>query len=280
MERLKDGLCICGHRGECISGAENTLSVMRHVMEAGVDMVETDVRMSADGVLFLMHNRVLDECTDATGRLEDHTADEILKMNAAVKAEGKVPYIPAFEHPALFSDFLSLAQEFPDVVLNVEFKNIPGRNGCSREFALEAAEKGAAMLLERNLGDRTLINSFSAAVVEHIRGKYGKRFHYHTFYPWAENIGYTIPPAEYCEVVCPLNWVYREDGTRFLRQQDMPERYFEELRGSGMRIIVSGGRGEDQFGKLDRLLSLGGSIIMADDPVETLEHFRALGLHL
>ena len=79
---------------------------------------------------------------------------------------------------------------------------------------------------------------------------------------------------------CPLNWSYRDDGTRFLRQQDMPESCFEELRRSGMRIIVSGGRDEDRFEKLERLLSLGGSIIMADDPVETLEHYRALGLHL
>ncbi len=58
----------------------------------------------------------------------------------------------------------------------------------------------------------------------------------------------------------------------------MPESYFEELRGSGMRIIVSGGTGEDQFVKLERLLSLGGSIIMADDPVGVIGYMRVKGL--
>ena len=274
MEGLFGGLCICGHRGECISGAENTISVMRHVMDAGVDMVETDVRMSADGHLFLMHNRNLADCTDSTGQIETHTKDEILRMNAAFNAGGRFPYIPAFEHPALLEDFLELAEQYPRVVLNIEFKDLPGRNGCTEEFAFRAIEKGARMILERGLGDRTLVNSFSGRLVEHIFRKYGDRLRYHTFYPWENNGEMEISPRTFCEVVCPLNWVYRPDGTRFIKQEDMPESFFRELSETGMRIIVSGGRGEDEFANLDRLIALGGSIIMADDPLKVLARYR------
>lgn len=187
MGRLVKGLCICGHRGERVSGAENTISALRHVMEAGVDMVETDVRMSSDGHLFLMHNRNLADCTDSEGRIENHTKDEILGMNAAVRSDGSHPYIPSFEHPALFEDFLYLSLKHPNVILNIEFKDLPGQAGISEEFAFEAVEKAVDMILDFGLGDRTLINSFSGRLVEHVFRKHEGRLHYHTFYPWENN---------------------------------------------------------------------------------------------
>ena len=187
-------------RGDSAHFIENTISAMRFAMDSGVDMVETDVRMSSDGHLFLMHNKDLATCSDASGRLEDYTGDEIPKINLA----GKGGAISEGEHPAPFEDFLELAAEYPDVILNIEFKDLPGRNGVSEEFAFEALDKAVAMLSGSGLESRVLINSFSATIVERVFRKCGNLFHYHTFYPWDNNIGMTIP--------CGLSFrfIYRE----------------------------------------------------------------------
>ena len=46
-------------------------------MEAGVDMIELDIQMSADGELVIMHNFTVDETTDGSGRIRDMTLKEI-----------------------------------------------------------------------------------------------------------------------------------------------------------------------------------------------------------
>ncbi len=273
MRDLKNSLIICGHRGERVHGIENTITAMRHAMDLGVDMVETDVRMSADGHLFLMHNRNLADCTDGEGRLEDHTRSEILGMNAlknAVRDRGLD--IPDFEPPAPFEDFLALAHEYPNVVLNIEFKDLPGLNGVTEDFAFKAVDRAVGMLIEHGLEDRTLINSFSATLVERVYRCHGERFHYHTFYPWENNGGLTIDPTTYCEVVCPLNWV--KGPVRKLDQVHMPDSYFGQLSGCGMGIIVSGGSSEEECTILERMVSKGGNILMTDNPERVLKHFR------
>ena len=47
-------ILVSGHRGDRVHGIENTLTAMRLAVAAGVDMIETDVRMTLDGELILM----------------------------------------------------------------------------------------------------------------------------------------------------------------------------------------------------------------------------------
>ena len=74
---------VSGHRGEREHGIENTLSSFRIALEAGADMIETDVRMTADGELVLMHDIDVDRTTDGTGKVADLSLKQILKLNAA-----------------------------------------------------------------------------------------------------------------------------------------------------------------------------------------------------
>lgn len=51
---------IVGHRGAMAEAPENTLASYRVAEEVGVEEVETDVRISSDGQLFMLHDVTLD----------------------------------------------------------------------------------------------------------------------------------------------------------------------------------------------------------------------------
>ncbi|MEO3872894.1 glycerophosphodiester phosphodiesterase family protein [Nonomuraea sp. B12E4] len=51
---------VIGHRGAMAEAPENTIASYRVAEEVGVDEVETDVRISSDGQLFMLHDATLD----------------------------------------------------------------------------------------------------------------------------------------------------------------------------------------------------------------------------
>ena len=48
-------MTIAAHRGDCYNWYENTMTAFEKAIQAGADMIETDVRVSKDNILFLMH---------------------------------------------------------------------------------------------------------------------------------------------------------------------------------------------------------------------------------
>lgn len=77
-----DKLLLFGHRGAAAEAPENTLSGFAHAWEVGVRCFETDVRLSADGQLVLMHDPDLIRTTGRPGRVSDFSAAELGGMNA------------------------------------------------------------------------------------------------------------------------------------------------------------------------------------------------------
>lgn len=78
------------HRGASHLAPENTLSAVRSALALGADMVEVDIRRTADGALVLMHDATLARTTDAVRvlpsrapwRVQDLTLDEIRTLDA------------------------------------------------------------------------------------------------------------------------------------------------------------------------------------------------------
>jgi glycerophosphoryl diester phosphodiesterase len=94
-------MLILAHRGYHAAAAENTLEAFEAAVRAGVNGIETDVRMSRDGVPVLVHDRVM-----ATGQaVQDLTHSEIES-------------VLGYEVPTLDE---ALAR-FPDILWNVELK--------------------------------------------------------------------------------------------------------------------------------------------------------------
>ena len=73
---------IVAHRGFSGQYPENTLIAFIKAIELGVEIIEFDVHMTADGQLVVIHDETLDRTTNGTGRVSDLALTEIVTLNA------------------------------------------------------------------------------------------------------------------------------------------------------------------------------------------------------
>ena len=73
---------VIAHRGDSHNYPENTLPAFRSAVDMGIDVVETDIHITKDGVLVIWHDPTLERNTDGTGRVEDHTLAELRRYDA------------------------------------------------------------------------------------------------------------------------------------------------------------------------------------------------------
>ena len=76
---------IVGHRGAAGVAPENTLPSFEAAWAAGVDWVETDVRLTRDAVPVLMHDATLDRTTTGQGAVSAVTWDELRRLDAGIR---------------------------------------------------------------------------------------------------------------------------------------------------------------------------------------------------
>ena len=70
------------HRGAGTLAPENTLAAFRKGAEHGYRMFECDAKLSADGVVFLMHDATLDRTTNGHGIGGDHHWQQLSQLDA------------------------------------------------------------------------------------------------------------------------------------------------------------------------------------------------------
>lgn len=127
------------HRGGGDAAPENTLAGMLLAAFAGAKMVEFDVRLSADGVPFLLHDDTLERTTDG------HGPADALSWKVLSRLDAGAWFSPRFAEEPLPS-LADAAQLLNDHSLcaNVEIKPSPGREAetgarvaadCARLFA-------------------------------------------------------------------------------------------------------------------------------------------------
>ncbi len=68
------------HRGASRLAPENTLPAIEKAIEMGFEVVEVDVRATADDVLILMHDSTVDRTTDGSGDVDEMTWAEIQQL--------------------------------------------------------------------------------------------------------------------------------------------------------------------------------------------------------
>ncbi len=73
---------VYAHRGASIEFPENTLAAFRRALELGVEGIELDVHLSADGVPMVIHDATVDRTTNGTGAVADLTQAELQALDA------------------------------------------------------------------------------------------------------------------------------------------------------------------------------------------------------
>lgn len=122
---------VVAHRGASSTHPENTLESFGAALEAGAEIVELDVRLTADGVPVVMHDADVSRTTDGSGYVHDLMFAQVKRLNA-----GRAWDVRA-EVPSLL-EVLDLVGRRGGV--NLEIKNIPGQPGfeADRERVVEA----------------------------------------------------------------------------------------------------------------------------------------------
>ncbi len=73
---------VIAHRGGAGLRPENTLAAFDAAMAMGADVLEADVRRTADGALVLLHDETLERTTDATGAVADLPLAQVRRADA------------------------------------------------------------------------------------------------------------------------------------------------------------------------------------------------------
>ncbi len=113
---------LVAHRGAGKLAPENTLAAFRLGHAHGLRMAECDVKLSADGVAFLLHDATLDRTTGGRGRADALPWRELALLDAG-----------AWHSPAYAGEPLPTLAAIAafcranGVALNIEIKPTPGR---------------------------------------------------------------------------------------------------------------------------------------------------------
>jgi glycerophosphoryl diester phosphodiesterase len=76
---------VIAHRGGAGVWPENTLHAFERAVGLGADVIETDVRLTADGALVLVHDETVARTTDGAGRVSELTLAELKRLDAGYR---------------------------------------------------------------------------------------------------------------------------------------------------------------------------------------------------
>ena len=144
---------VIGHRGAAGERPENTLPAFARGLEAGAEILESDLHMTRDGVVVMAHDETVDRTTDGSGPLRELSFAELSKLDAGYRfsPDGgrSFPFRRrGFRIPTLEEGFKS----FPRARFNLELK-VDDPALVERTVALIEREERAAITLLTAEGD-------------------------------------------------------------------------------------------------------------------------------
>ena len=110
---------IVAHRGCWEGTSENTLDAISACIAFGIDMVELDVRRTADGALVLMHDATVERTTDGQGAVEALTLAQVRALKVRAAKGGPTAALTARHVPTL-DEALDLAKD--RILINIDAK--------------------------------------------------------------------------------------------------------------------------------------------------------------
>jgi len=149
---------IYAHRGSTLLRPENTAFAFDWALAVGAHVLETDVRLSRDERVMVVHDERLDRTTEAQGPVRAHTAQALGRLDAGYR----------FRDPdgrdwrgdgARIEPLDALFERYPTVRINIDIKDRDPR----------AAQRVAETIERADRGDDVTVGSFHTAVLERFR---------------------------------------------------------------------------------------------------------------
>lgn len=153
-----DEVSVIAHRGGSKLRPENTMAAFDHAASLGVDGIECDVHLAADGVPVVIHDPTLDRTTDASGPVAARTSSELDRVDAGCRfgpSDG-FPFRGAgFGVPRL-ADVLARHATLPCVI------EIKGEHPDAAARVLDVVDSVGAR-------ERVIVGAFSHRILTEIR---------------------------------------------------------------------------------------------------------------
>ena len=241
---------VAAHRGDSYNYCENTLPSFRSAIAVGADMIETDVRLTKDGVPVLMHDEKVDRTTNGVGTVASFAFEELRKLNAG---EGDV-----FSPVPTLEELLQLMAD-TGVTLNIEIKEYakPGNEDRMRS----SVDQSVALVRKYGMAEKVLFNSFDAAVLEYVDEAYHGLFPLHGFYPYTEMHNVSRDPTEYLTFAT----VFADRGTE----------NYDFLLSHGIEPWMGAGVTRKEY--LKRCAGMGATLVTTNFPTDCMRKLAELG---
>lgn len=141
---------IIAHRGASAAATENTMTAFKKAVKSGVSGMETDIRLTKDGIPVLYHDPTLKRLTGSKKAIKNLTLEEL--KTYTFKKKG----YPFRKGGAIVTleQFLTYMQDFPHITLHLEIKKEP-------ELINNIEEKIIAGIHKLNIKNQIVFSSFN-----------------------------------------------------------------------------------------------------------------------
>lgn len=238
------GPTVVAHRGGAHYAPENTLAAFRKALALGVDVVEFDVRLTADDEIVLMHDETVDRTTNGTGPVRAMTLAQLTALDAGVRFHHAFTGEPV---PSL-DDALALLTP-TDVRLFVDVKATP-------DTVPDTIARTADVLRAWNVTGRAFVATTHAAAVEFCQAEGDL---YCLFMVGADRTEH--------EAIVTFR-ALEPDGLR-VRHDRLTPAVHDEVRAAGKDLFTGDANAPDQW---RRAITLGVDYIGTDRPGDLLEY--------
>ncbi|HEY6042718.1 MAG TPA: glycerophosphodiester phosphodiesterase [Anaerolineae bacterium] len=153
---------VFAHQGGEGIRPSNTMEAFRHAAELGADVLDTDMHLTKDNVLVLMHDQTVDRTTNGKGAIRDLTLNQIQALDAGYNfspdGDKTFPYrgkgltVPTVEE---------LFRAFPDKRFGIEIK----------QTSRQAATVFCNLIRQYNMQGQVLVSSFAQENMDAFRAE-------------------------------------------------------------------------------------------------------------
>jgi glycerophosphoryl diester phosphodiesterase len=149
---------VAAHRGGAGDWPENSLAAFRHALGLGVDFVETDVHLTADGEVVVLHDPTLDRTTTGGGAVADARRADLAALRLRTR-DGAVTDEPV---PTLATLLDLVRPHRAELLLEI-------KTAAARRPYPGVEERVLALLRERDLVPRTIVMAFEPGTLTRLR---------------------------------------------------------------------------------------------------------------